>query len=123
MMEYWISSLGKGAHEYVVLAGDREIGECSLDIYDDSAETGLMLMPDYWEQGYGTKVLEILEDIARGIKVTAMRATTDRNNTAAVRLLVKSGYQQQKCGWMVRISDEGNDLSEGQEILLVTKKI
>ena len=123
MMESWLSSRGKGAHEYVVLAGDQEIGECSLDVYGDSAEAGLMLLPDHWGQGYGTKVLELLKDIACGINVTAMRATTDRKNTAAVRLLMKSGYQQQKSGWMVRISDEGDDLSEGQEILLFTKKI
>lgn len=123
MMERWLSSLGKGAHEYVVLAGDQEIGECSLDVYGETAEAGLMLLPEYWGQGYGTKVLELLKDIACGINVTAMRATTDRKNTAAVRLLMKSGYQQQKSGWMVRISDEGDDLSEGQEILLFTKKI
>ena len=36
---------------------------------------------------------------------------------------MKSGYQQQKSGWMVRISDEGDDLSEGQEILLFARKI
>ena len=123
IMESWLASLGKEAHEYVVMAGDQEIGECSLDIYGDSAEAGLMLLPDYWGQGYGTKVLELLEDIACGIKVTATRATTDRKNVAAVRLLMKSGYQQQKRGWMVRILDEGDDLSEGQEILLFTKKI
>ena len=68
-------------------------------------------------------MLELLEDIACGIKVTATRATTDRINAAAVRLLMKSGYQQQKSGWMVRILDEGDDLSEGQEILLFIKKI
>lgn len=123
MMEGWLSSLGKVAHEYVVMAGDQEIGECSLDVYGETAEAGLMLLPEYWGQGYGTKVLELLKDIACGINVTAMRATTDRKNTAAVRLLMKSGYQQQKSGWMVRISDEGDDLSEGQEILLFTKKI
>jgi RimJ/RimL family protein N-acetyltransferase len=105
------------------MAGDQEIGECSLDIYGETAEAGLMLLPDHWGQGYGTKVLELLKDIACGINVTAMRATTDRKNTAAVRLLMKSGYQQQKSGWMVRISDEGDDLSEGQEILLFARKI
>ena len=123
MMEGWLSSLDKVAHEYVVMAGDQEIGECSLDIYGETAEAGLMLLPDHWGQGYGTKVLELLKDIACGINVTAMRATTDMKNTAAVRLLMKSGYQQQKSGWMVRISDEGDDLSEGQEILLFARKI
>ena len=123
MMEGWVSSLGKVAHEYVVMAGDQEIGECSLDIYGETAEAGPMLLPDHWGQGYGTKVLELLKDIACGSNVTAMRATTDRKNTAAVRLLMKSGYQQQKSGWMVRISDEGDDLSEGQEILLFARKI
>ena len=71
MMESWLSSLGKGAHEYVVLAGDQEIGECSLDVYGDSAEAGLMLLPDHWGQGYGTKVLELLKDIACGINLTS----------------------------------------------------
>ena len=122
MMEGWLSSLDKVAHEYVVMAEDQEIGECSLDVYGETAEAGLMLLPDHWGQGYGTKVLELLKDIACGINVTAMRATTDRKKPA-VRLLMKSGYQQQKSGWMVRISDEGDDLSEGQEILLFARKI
>ena len=82
-----------------------------------------MLKFEYWGQGYGTKVLELLEVKARESGTTVMKATMDRNNIAAVRLLMKSGYHQQKSGWMVRILDEGDDLSEGQEILLFTNKI
>lgn len=60
MMEGWLSSLGKVAHEYVVMAGDQEIGECSLDVYGETAEAGLMLLPDHWGQGTGRKCLSYL---------------------------------------------------------------
>lgn len=82
-----------------------------------------MLKFEYWGQGYGTKVLELLEVKARESGTTVMKATMDRNNIATVRLLMKSGYHQQKSGWTTRLSDDGEALDEGREILLFAKKI
>ena len=48
MMENWIKGLETRDHEYIVLLGNREIGECSLTVsVEHSAEIGFMLFPEY----------------------------------------------------------------------------
>ena len=121
MLGSWISGLGTNDHEYIILLGESEIGECSLNAYGDAAEAGIMLMPEQRNRGYGTEALEKLlaSSVPPGIRT--ITATTAAENTAVIKLLDKSGFKQQDSGWMMKLSEDGEVLSEGQDILQFTK--
>ena len=125
MMESWISDLGPSDHEYIVMLGDKEIGECSLTVAGDTAEIGFMLMPRYWRQGYGTGIVHRLLKIAEPMQIHELTATTDVRNDAAIALLAKTGFQSQKTGWMVILpTDEENaTVGAGQDIVQFTRVI
>lgn len=97
----WIGSLTPDDHEYVVLKGNVPIGECSLTVSGDSGEIGYMLLPEYWRQGFGTKVVEQLLSIAHNLGLKVVTATTDKDNVASVWLLLKNGFQPYGVGWML----------------------
>lgn len=126
MLVSWMQSLDFADHEYIVQIDgtDENIGECSLTEQGESAEIGFMLLPKYWHQGYGTEVVNSLIDKARAMNLKELTATTDERNRAAIRLLEKCGFQKQKSGWMVRLSeDEDDKMGEGQNIILFRRVI
>lgn len=120
MLLSWIQSLGSEDHEYIVRIEEtgEEIGECSLTKQGDNAEIGFMLLPKYWLQGYGTEVVTSLIEIARDMRLKELTATTDAGNRAAIHLLKKCGFKQQKNGWMVVIPEgEESKIDGGQSII------
>lgn len=126
MLVSWVQSLGPVDHEFIVQIDgtDENIGECSLTEQGESAEIGFMLLPRYWHQGYGTEVVNSLIDKARAMKIKELTATTDERNRAAIRLLEKCGFQKQKSGWMVMLSeDEDVKMGEGQNIIQFRKAL
>ena len=124
MMESWIHSLRDSDHEYIVQHDGTEIGECSLTVADDhTAEIGFMLLPQFWRRGFGTEVVQQLLEKADQLQVTEVTATTDANNSAAVELLTKMGFQKQNIGWMASLSEDGEVMSQPQTIVSFSRKM
>ena len=109
-MTDWIGSLGDNDHEYIITLMDTRIpiGECSLTLLGDSAEIGIMLLPGYWNRGYGTETVRALKDKAEELGVRELSAMTDVQNTALIHILAKLGFQKTAALWCVRINEAGD---------------
>ena len=116
MMRSWLSSVQPEDDEYLIrLKGTGEpIGECSLTPQEDGAscEIGYMLLPQYWNQGYGTEVAEWLMNMAKACAVRRVTAMTHAHNTASVRILEKLGFKKNNIGWM--LFETPNGLQDSQ---------
>jgi RimJ/RimL family protein N-acetyltransferase len=65
------------------------IGECKLDLPDDSgvSETDVKLLPEYWGHGYGREIKQALVDyLFTNTNCGAVRATPNRNNIASQKM-------------------------------------
>ena len=110
----WINSLSPTDHEFMILrssdpsnngcvddtpvAEEEIIGECSLD---ESGEIGLMILPKYWRQGYGTDTVKQLMKIAHDLGLETVTAQTDPENKACVGLLRSMGFTAKGMGWFI----------------------
>ena len=110
----WINGLGTTDHEFMILrhlsnnsnscvdnslvAKEEIIGECSLD---GNGEIGLMILPEYWRQGYGTDTVKQLMQIAHDLGMKAVTAQTDPENKACVGLLRSLGFTTKGMGWFI----------------------
>ena len=105
----WINGLGTTDHEFMILtssdpssngpvAEEQIIGECSLD---GNGEIGLMILPEYWRQGYGTDTVKQLMQIAHDLGMKAVTAQTDPENKACVGLLRSLGFTTKGMGWFI----------------------
>ena len=74
------------------------IGECSLD---ENGEIGLMILPKYWRQGYGTDTVKQLMKIAHDLGLETVTAQTDPENKACVGLLRSMGFTAKGMGWFI----------------------
>jgi len=64
---------------------------------NDEAEIGYVLLPEYWNQGYGSEISEGLVSHAKlnnGIK--SLIAIIDPENAASKKILLKSGFVLEK---------------------------
>lgn len=71
------------------------IGMGAINWNDDynAVEIEYMLLPQYWNQGHGTKLVELLLQKARGAyKEADIVAITDPANTYSKRLLQRAGF-------------------------------
>lgn len=66
-----------------------------------------MLLPQYWNQGYGTEVAEWLMNMGRAYDVLRITAMTHTKNSASVRILEKLGFKKNSIGWMLFETSEG----------------
>lgn len=125
----WINSLSPTDHEFMILMPhpddtDSEIiGECSLD---ENGEIGLMILPKYWRQGYGTDTVKQLMKIAHDLGMEAVTAQTDRENKACVGLLRSMGFTAKGMGWFIpeeaiHTPEAGIEMSRG--MILFSKNI
>ena len=124
MMMIWINSLDDSSHEYILqlVKSGTDIGECSITRCGEDWEIGLMFLPQYWNQGYGTETVSLLLEIAKSMKIKRITAVTDKNNAAMIRILERSGFVSKKEGWMWKISEDGmNSLNDGQCIAVYEK--
>ena len=100
----WINGLSSTDHEFMILiphpdgTGSEIIGECSLD---ESGEIGLMILPEYWRQGYGTDTVKQLLQLAKELGMEAVTAQTDPDNEACVGLLRSMGFTTKGMGWFI----------------------
>ena len=109
-MTDWINSLGDNSHEYIITLKDdgSPIGECGLTLLGDSAEIGIMLLPGYWNKGYGTETVYELKDKAGELGVRELSAMTDAENAALIHILSKLGFEKTAILWHVRINETGD---------------
>lgn len=60
----------------------------------DALEIEYMLLPEYWNQGYGTELAEILIKMASDAHIASgIIAITDPANRYSQRILVKNGFE------------------------------
>ena len=111
MMRSWVSSVQPEDNEYVIRLKEtgEPIGECSLTLQEDgtSCEIGYMLLPQYWNLGYGSEVAEWLMRMAKAYTVRRVTAMTHAQNTASVRILEKLGFKKNNIGWMLLETPDG----------------
>lgn len=124
VMASWISQLDDSKHEYIVelKATGQAIGECSLSLMRDVAEIGIMLLPGYWNKGYGTEVIQKLQQIAETIGIHSLTALTDVRNSALIHLLNKLGYHENDNGGLVRLYETGDSDKLGDQLLVQYEK-
>lgn len=125
MLARWFRSLDDSSNEYIILLAesDLKIGECSLSAVGNAVEAGLMILPEYWNKGLGTETVEMLLEMAKNSGQSKVTATSDKSNTAMIKILEKTGFALQKEGFMWQISEDGIDLiNSGQSILTYEKR-
>ncbi len=77
-----------------VLLDDVFIGVFGLTEFDGGAEVEYMLLPQYWGKGYATVLLALqIEHLRKTTKIPLLRAITDPDNRASVRVLEKTGFR------------------------------
>ena len=126
MLLSWIKSLDDSSHEYIIQLekSGTDIGECSINRVGKVLEIGLMLLPQYWNRGYGTETVRSLLDIAKSSKMKNITAVTDNRNSVMIRILENLGFILKNEGWMWKISEDEQDrLNEGQNIVVYEKVI
>lgn len=57
------------------------------------AEFGMMVSADYWGQGIGSKLLEVMENFAKKIGISKIEAKVRIANERGLSLYKKSGYE------------------------------
>lgn len=96
----WIRTLGEsdGVTLLVCVDGD-PVGSVDLKPPNEVwgvAEVGIMVAPEYWNEGYATAAIDLLCGYAfEERRLNKVFATTDATNPAAGRVLEKVGFQQE----------------------------
>lgn len=105
MMKGWILSLDARDLEFLIVRRDTgvPIGECSMTVQEEGTvwEIGYMLLPDYWNLGYGTETVQWMMEAAREAGIRKLTAMTHEQNEASIHLLKKMGFNQSAVGWML----------------------
>lgn len=71
------------------------------------AELGYLLRPEYWGQGYGNEIAEVLLEIALSDPdLTRVFAITDPENIASRKILLKNGFVSEELGVMDGLPSE-----------------
>lgn len=111
MMRSWLSSVQPEDNEYLICLKEtgEPVGECSLTLQENgsSCEIGYMLLPQYWNQGYGTEAAEWLMNMGRAYDAQRITAMTHAKNSASVRILEKLGFKKNSIGWMLFEASDG----------------
>ena len=120
MLENWLQNLSQQDHEYLVLCGEEKIGECNLTLTKDNAEIGLMLLPRFWGQGYGSAIMEKLLAMAKKLQLKELTATTSEKNKACLSLLHRYGFTKEAHVLAILFPDIP---SEGDNYLFLHKEL
>lgn len=96
MLEVNAADVVTGFYKVFVPAADGEayIGMGALNPNDDGAlEIEYMLLPEYWNRGYGTALAETLLRMAKASGLSrTVEAITDPDNTFSKRILQNAGF-------------------------------
>jgi len=78
---------------------DEFIGVAKLvPLSDNQFEVGYMLLPEYWEKGYATAMVEFLISLAREKHIGELIGIVDPENPASIRVLSKLGFHLYETG-------------------------
>ena len=92
---------------HMVFEGGAFLGVGALFVRPEGAEVEYMLLPEYWNRGYATKIVGELLRIARKIpELHQIRAMMDPQNAASKRVLIKNGFEREKT---VHIDEDDSD--------------
>ncbi len=96
MMTAWADELSDSEHEYIINLSetDQPIGECRLLVAGRVGILSVVLLPDYWNMGYGTETVIMLMQSAESIGVHKVEALTDDRNGAIIHILTKLGFRE-----------------------------
>ena len=122
ILKSWIENLEPSDHEYVILSDSVPVGECSLTITGDSGEIGCMIIPEYWNHGYGFSAINKLIMLAQENGLKEVTAATDEKNIASVRILENAGFSAQAIGWMIS-DEELESMKTGRTIMTYVKRL
>ncbi len=97
----WYFRVKCGAEGYVwtIVYQHKPVGSCRLFNYvlgaHKSAELGIMIDPNYWNRGIGTKACQLLIDYSRNIlRLNALYVTVLHTNYRARHLYRKLGFRE-----------------------------
>ncbi|MCG7344673.1 GNAT family N-acetyltransferase [Sporosarcina sp. ACRSL] len=62
----------------------------------DEAEIGYMLLPAYWNKGYGTLIAGELIELAKQTNISHLTAVIDPENIPSRKILLKHGFTSEK---------------------------
>lgn len=92
----WFSSAlqAKDMRMYIMVSEDRPIGQVRLNLKaDGTAEVGYLIAPAYRGEGWGKRIIELVERQARNITgVRQMVAWVKASNIASCKIFEKCGY-------------------------------
>lgn len=75
------------------------IGLGSLILNEENkseAELGYMLLPEYWGQGFGSKIAEVLLNRAQQNHIIKLTAVIDPKNIPSRKILLNKGFHSEK---------------------------
>src|SRR5690606_19592755 len=95
----WIKQVNPGQHRLVAELNGRVRGQITLDHFQNprlkhAGRLGMMVHPDYWNQGVGTALMTATMDIADNwLDLKRVQLEVFPHNKAAVHLYEKCGFQ------------------------------
>ena len=98
-----------GSFQVLETSSQAFIGLAHLTIDEEhpsKAELGYMLLPQYWNQGYGTETMGLLMNRAAECHLTELTAMIDPDNVASRKLLIRHGFHSTYLGTMDGLSTE-----------------
>lgn len=110
---------------FVALLGDKIVGTASLKGASEKriahiAELGISILKDYWGMGLGSILMEELIDWAEATNmIYRIKLTVQEQNTAAIHLYKKFGFEQEAVMARGARGDDGRFLN----VLLMSKMI
>lgn len=99
--ERWATEEKPGRHRLVAIENDRLLGAIHITQYlrsrlMHSGRLGMMVHPDAWGQGVGSKLVGAALDIADNwLNLSRVELEVFTHNTAAVRLYERFGFEQE----------------------------
>lgn len=97
---------------HMVYRGETFIGIASLWENEAEAEVEYMLLPEYWNRGYATEVVGLLEEKAAALPhITLLKGLTDPANIPSQKVLLKNGF----------VFSKAETLEDGSQIHIFTK--
>jgi putative acetyltransferase len=98
-VEKQLSEPSNNRHQFTAEVNGRPVGSCGIYVHENPrsshvAGLGMMVHPDYWGQGIGTKLIEAVLDIADNwINLKRVELEVNTDNPAAVHLYEKFGFE------------------------------
>lgn len=90
---------------HIFTMDDIFVGMASIVKDGDSAEVEYMLLPPFWNQGYGTEIVQqLLETARKDRSIKRVLGYTDPKNIPSQRVLLKNGFTKTE----MRIVEEDN---------------